>query len=252
MKNISRRIFTENMIGSLFTLTLVESLCKSEVLAKPIDRIANKWLIELEAISKDLISSKIQPIEWQRNIENILAQIELSDLLKAIDYQKLAKSVKFSGNHEYVTGVHFKDTKGLTDELSFDPYFYALKKDQAIVPHGHHNMVSMHMILDGQAHAKQYDRIADEPGYLIIKPTIDKIFDRKNLSTISDQKDNIHWFKAITGTVFMFNVGIFGINSGEQTTGRDYVDPDRGEKLPDGTIRARRLDHKEAYKLYSI
>ena len=36
----------------------------------------------------------------------------------------------------------------------------------------------------------------------------------------------------------------------EIITGRDYVDPLGGEKLKDGLIRARRIEVKEAYKLY--
>ena len=48
----------------------------------------------------------------------------------------------------------------------------------------------------------------------------------------------------------MFNIGVFGINPSESFTGRDYIDPLGGEKLRDGLIRARRIEVKEAYKLY--
>lgn len=48
----------------------------------------------------------------------------------------------------------------------------------------------------------------------------------------------------------MFNIGVFGINASEGFSGRDYVDPLGGEKLQGGLIRARRIEVKEAYKLY--
>ena len=48
----------------------------------------------------------------------------------------------------------------------------------------------------------------------------------------------------------MFNIGVFGINPAASFTGRDYIDPVRGEKMKDGLIRARRLNVDEAYKLY--
>ena len=48
----------------------------------------------------------------------------------------------------------------------------------------------------------------------------------------------------------MFNIGVFGLKPSETFTGRDYIDPLGGEKLKDGLIRAKRLDVKEAYKLY--
>lgn len=69
-------------------------------------------------------------------------------------------------------------------------------------------------------------------------------------STISDGKENIHWFKALTEPVFMFNIGVYGLDSEKDFTGRDDIDPLRGEKLNDGTIRAERLNAGTAYKLY--
>ncbi len=106
------------------------------------------------------------------------------------------------------------------------------------------------MMLKGQAHSWQFERVSDEAQYLMIKPTIDKVLSVGAVSTISDGKDNIHWFKALGEPVFMFNIGVFGINASEGFTGRDYIDPLGGEKLKDGLIRARRIEVKEAYKLY--
>ena len=54
----------------------------------------------------------------------------------------------------------------------------------------------------------------------------------------------------MTEPVFMFNIGVFGINPAAGFSGRDYVDPLGGEKLGDGLIRARRIQVEEAYKLY--
>jgi hypothetical protein len=70
------------------------------------------------------------------------------------------------------------------------------------------------------------------------------------VTTVSDQKNNIHWFKALSEPVFMFNIGVFSLNHSKDFSGRDYVDPLGGEKLKDGLIRARRIEVKEAYKLY--
>jgi hypothetical protein len=43
---------------------------------------------------------------------------------------------------------------------------------------------------------------------------------------------------------------VLGVDSANASpTGRLYLDPD-GEKLEGGMIRARRLDHEEAHRLY--
>jgi hypothetical protein len=169
------------------------------------------------------------------------------DLLKAIDYQQLAKSTKLFDDHETAEDVTFSNIKKLPDELSFASYFYGMKKDVSIVPHGHQNM---DMMLKGEAHGWQYDRLADEPEFLIIKPTKDKLLTVGDVSTISSQRDNIHWFKALTDPVFMFNIGVYGLDPKTETTGRDYIDPNNGENLSNGSIRVPRITSEKAYEIY--
>jgi hypothetical protein len=250
MEKISRRDFTKHMLSSLFSMTLVSSLVEAQSLKVSIKPIAHKWIFEMEQISKDLRTSKIKPLEWQEQIETLLGQVDMKDLLKAIDYQQLSKSTKLFDDHETAEDVTFSNVKKLPDELSFAPYFYGMKKGVAIVPHGHRNMVTMHMMLKGEAHGWHYDRLTDEPEFLIIKPTKDKMLTVGDVSTISDQRDNIHWFKALTEPVFMFNIGVYGLDENAVTTGRDYIDPKNGENLKDGSIRVPRITSENAYKIY--
>jgi hypothetical protein len=250
VEKLSRRVFTQNILGSMFTFSLVSTLCKAEVITGSVKPIVKHWVVEMEQITKALRKTKLKPVEWQQQIESLLARVELSDLLRAIDYDSLAKKAIFPEDHESAEDVDFSKLKGLPADLSFAPYFYAMKKGVAIVPHGHRNMTSMHMILKGQAQGWLYDRVADEPQHIIIKPTKDKLLSPGDASTISDERDNIHWFKAMTEPVFMFNIGVFGVNPAESFTGREYVDPMNGEKMKDGLIRAKRINTDEAYKLY--
>lgn len=250
MKNFSRRAFIQKTVDSLFTLSLVGSLAKAQALTGGVKIIAGQWLIEMEQASKDLRLKRVKPHEWQQQIESLLTRVELSDLLSAVDYERLSKSVPLFNDHESAEDISFSKFDGLPSELSFAPFFYAMKKGAAIVPHGHRNMATMHMVLSGEAHGWHYDRVRDEPHHLIINPTSDKVLVAGGVSTISDEKDNIHWFKALTEPVFMFNIGVYGLNPAQSFTGRDYIDPLRGQKLKDGLIRAERLSHSKAYKLY--
>ena len=69
-------------------------------------------------------------------------------------------------------------------------------------------------------------------------------------SSISDHKDNVHWFQAKSETAFIFNIHVLNVSPGKgDSTGRIYLDPN-GEKLEGGLLRAKRLDHKEAHQLY--
>jgi len=247
---VSRRTFTLNMLGSLMTFSLVKSLDNVEVLGNTVSPIVRKWLIEMEDLTQQLRQRRVKSTEWQGQIESLLSRVDLNDLLSAIDFDRLAKTAVFPEDHESAEDVDFSHNEGLPAELSFAPYFYALKRGTAIVPHGHRNMASMHMMLKGRAHCWQFERVSDEAQYLTIKPDIDKVLEVGAVTTVSDQRDNIHWFKALSEPVFMFNIGVFRINPSEAFNGRDCIDPLGGEKLKDGLIRARRIELKEAYKIY--
>jgi hypothetical protein len=136
--------------------------------------------------------------------------------------------------------------------LSFSPWLFAMQRRVSIVPHGHHNMTTMHMLLKGEVHGRHFDRVRDEPGFLIIKPTSDQVLRPGAVSTVSDDSNNIHWFTALTGPVFMFNIQVVGLNPAAPVGGRDYIDPSNGSKLDGGLIRARRLERDEAYHLYGL
>jgi hypothetical protein len=106
------------------------------------------------------------------------------------------------------------------------------------------------LILKGDLRGRHYDRVKDEPEHLIIKPTIDRKFSPGECSTVSDYKDNVHWFQAITEPAFIFNLHVLGVRSdGGLPTGRVYVDPS-GESIAGGLTRARRIGYKEAHQLY--
>lgn len=246
----SRRHFSRDLLGTLLVGTLVQAVAKAEAFEGSVRQSAGRWLQDLQAASSDLRARSIEPKDWQQRVENCLQQADLTDVLRAINYQRLSERVRFAEHHESVDPVHFSRRMVAPGDLSFSPWFFAMKKDVSVVPHGHHNMVTMHMILKGRAHGRHFDRVHDEPGYLTITPTSDKVLGPGEVTTISDQRNNIHWFTALSEPVFMFNIQVVGLDPTAPVGGRDYIDPAHGEELAGGLIRARRLDEDEAYKLY--
>jgi hypothetical protein len=238
------------MLGGVAAFSLVRGLCAAQALSAGVRPLAAKWLGEVEEMTRALRGRTLRQTEWQAKIEELFARLDLKDLLRAIDYAELTKAPLFPEDHESALDLEFPHVEGLPRDLSFIPMFIAFKRGRAIVPHGHHNMVSMHLVLDGQVHARHYEKRGGDATHLIIEPSLDRTFARGDLSTVSDDRNNVHWFKALTGSVFMFNVAAFGIDGTKNFTGRDYVDPLGGDRLGDGTIRARRLTDKEAFKLY--
>jgi hypothetical protein len=82
---------------------------------------------------------------------------------------------------------------------------------------------------------------------MIVRPTIDRTFGPGSYSTVTDLKDNVHWFTAKNDSSFIFNIHVLSVKPGR--TGRVYIDPN-GEKLSEQRLRCRIINHNEAEKLY--
>lgn len=250
MGQLSRRTFINQLLGGALTFALVKSLSGARALGAAVEPIAAKWLAEVEEVSGGLMGRKLRPSAWQEKIEDLFRRVDLKDLLRTIDYDELIKAPVFPEDHESARELEFPQVEGLPASLTYVPMFIAFKQGRAIVPHGHRNMVSMHMLLEGEVHARHYENRGGDDAHMVIEPSLDKTFARGELSTVSDERHNIHWFKATRGPAFMFNVAVFGLDGTKNFTGRDYIDPLGGSKLGDGRLRARRIDYKEALKLY--
>lgn len=100
----------------------------------------------------------------------------------------------------------FPKLEGLNENTIFIKKIFRLKKDRDIIPHGHSNISSAHLILTGEMHLWHYEKNKQEAKSLIIKPTVDKVIKAKESPSISEELDNIQWFVANTSTAFTFHV----------------------------------------------
>lgn len=247
MSELNRRHFQQQALGTLLTWSLLDTLFSQRAFSSEIAPIAAKWLAELNAMSADLKDKKLQPLQWQTQVEQLFARVELPEMLKFIDFEKLSREAKIKDRGETSLRAKLPQVEGLPTELIFGHQVFGLGKDRSVVPHGHDNMATAFLILKGDFHGRHYDRLEDDKQHMIIRPTIDRQFGPGDCSTVSDIKDNVHWFKAHNDASFIFNIHVMSVKPGR--TGRVYIDPD-GEKISGGRIRARKIDHTEANKLY--
>lgn len=247
MDAISRREFQQQALGSLMTWSLLQTLFTGDAFAEEIKPIAAKWLAELNAMSVDLKGEKLGPTDWQKHVEKLFSRVDVTELMQFIDFEKLTANVKPNALGELSLRPKFPEVEGLPTNLVYGHQVFALNKDRSVVPHGHDNMATAFLILKGEFHGRHYDRLEDDKTHMIIKPTIDRTFAVGEYATLSDVKDNVHWFKANTDGSYIFNIHVMSVKPGR--TGRVYVDPE-GEKLAGGKIRAKKIDHAEANRLY--
>ena len=60
---------------------------------------------------------------------------------------------------------------------------------------------------------------------------------------------NVHWFTCTSDAGYIFNIHVVDLKTGRPGGGRIYCDPN-GEKLSDNRIKARKIGHPAAYRLY--
>jgi hypothetical protein len=246
----SRRSFNQKMLGSLVTLGLIETLYSHDLFAAAVKPVVHKWFVDLHSLSQDLKNHKLKDADFQTKLETLYKRVDLAALIQLIELDRVTKDLKYPAKGARNLGIDLSKVEGLPKKLVFGKQIFALRKGRSIVPHGHDNMCTGFIILRGNFQGKHYDRVADHKDHYLIKPTIDRAFQPGECSTISDHKDNVHWFQAASDHAFIFNVHIMGYNTdSKKVPRRVYVDP-VGEKVSGGLIVAKKISSADCHKKY--
>jgi hypothetical protein len=249
-ESCNRRGFTQSALNSLTTLVLIEGLWSRRLLGSDVRPIIDAWFKELNTISRDVHEHRYKDVEFQRSLERLYQTVDLKALLRTLDFDRLAAGVNFPAKGAKSLPVDFTHIAGLPLELAFGRQIFAMGKGRSVVPHGHNNMATGFLVLKGDFRGRHYDRLEDHPDHYIIRPTIDRKFRPGEFSTISDHKDNVHWFTAESETGFLFNVHVIETNpENRNRPGRVYVDP-QGEKVSGSLIKAPKISYGRANQLY--
>jgi hypothetical protein len=246
----SRRSFNQKMLGSLVAYGLIETLFAQDLFADAVKPVVHQWLKDLNSLGRDLKDQKLADIEFQAKLEELYRHVDLAELITFVELDRLTKGLKYPEKGAASLGIDLTKVEGLPKTLSFGRQIFAVKKGRSIVPHGHDNMSTGFIVLCGEFRGKHYDRVEDHDDHYLVRPTIDRLFQPGECSTISDHKDNVHWFKAESDTGFIFNIHVNGYNrENPKVAARVYVDPE-GEKTAGGLIVAKKMTSSECHKKY--
>jgi hypothetical protein len=246
----SRRDFHAKLLGSAITFGLIEALWARDLFADGTKTPIAKWLRELHELTQDLRGRQLSDLQFQAKMEELYARVDLPALIQLVDLDRLARSVKYPPRGAASLGFKLSQVEGLPAKLDFGKQIFAVQKGRSVVPHGHSNMCTGFIVLRGEFRGRHYDKLETHADHYLIKPTIDRAFKPGELSTISDHKDNVHWFEATTETGFIFNVHVIEYDPTiTESSGRLYLDPD-GEKLAGGLIKAKKMSSAECHKKY--
>lgn len=238
---MDRRRFTAWM-----TVGLLAALRSRELLAARGRDALGPWFRALTESTRALRSGQVRDLEFQAQMQALFERVDLAALAGLIDFEAALRRMREPGRGYLGTGVDLKGVPGLPARRGFGARLFVCRKGGSIVPHGHANMCTGFIVLRGRWRGRHYEKVETGAEHLILAPTIDRSFGPGDVSTISDHRDNVHWFTAESEAAFIFNVHVAGYDIDGPRAERVYVDP-YGEAVGEGRIRAPRMTAEDCF-----
>ncbi|HYS10870.1 MAG TPA: hypothetical protein VEP66_19175 [Myxococcales bacterium] len=233
------------LLATLTTVWLARAVHAATAAPAPLGEGLRERLRKLQESSRALAHREIQPIEWQRGAAEFCDGIDVQELCRAADFERVIARLPLLPRGTSAEAIQ------LLDGQAFTPKIFAMGKGRAIVPHGHVNMVSQHLVLRGEMRGRHYQRLRDEEKHLLVRPTIDRVFKTGDFSSISDQRDNVHWFVTTSERAYTLDAIVDNLDPGRPWRFHiDFVDPDRAIAAGDGALRLPRLELDECLQRY--
>lgn len=240
------------LASGLAALTLA-LLGREVAAAAPQRRMAARdWIERQGELARALKIGQIAPLQWMAEAGRLAGEIEVSELMAEVDKAQITWNVLPPTNDPRKGTIRFLDAEGAPRKLGFGAALFVFEPHNVITPHGHRHMVSLHLVVEGAFRVRNFDRLSDEEGAMIIRPTRDYIAQTGQLSAMTPDRDNIHWFVPQGGRAMTFDVIISGIDPGEADYEIEAIDPLGGTALTDGAIRAPKIGFEAASDKYTV
>jgi len=237
--------YRRELIVGLTTVWLARVVHAAQAAPSAMNDALRIRLRKLDELSHALARREIQPVAWQRGAAQVCDGIDVQELCRAADFDRVAARLPLLPRGASAEAIH------LLDGQAFTPKIFAMGKGRAIIPHGHVNMVSQHLVLKGEMRGRHYERLRDEPDQLVLRPTIDRQFRAGDFSSISDQKDNVHWFVTTSDRAYTLDAIVDNLEPSRPFRFQiDFVDPDHASRDSDGSIRMPRIELDECLRRY--
>ena len=232
-----------DFIGRAVIALLAQTIASRRLLARGASRVLGDWVRAHDDLARKLHDGAISGAQWQRDVEELSSRVDLAEILRGIDFAKIEREFRFTSDGGTKQVVR-------AGNQVFGAAIFGLEKKKSITPHGHRHMVSAHLVLSGKLRVRNFDRIADEDQHLILRPTIDGLIAPGAVSTMSAERNNIHWFTALTDRAFTLDAVVSDLTPGQPSFAIDLVHPRGGTRLANGDLRAPRIEWKDSVRLY--
>ncbi len=244
---LTRREQIAGMVSAFAAVALASEVSA----AKPAHRMAARdWIDRQDELARTLKAGQVSPRAWMVEMERLSREIDVTELMAEVNAARLTASALPPTNDPRKRSVRFIDARGEPRRLAYASALFDFAPGNVITPHGHRHMVSAHMIVGGRFRIRNFDRIRDARDAMVIRPTRDVIASTGTISTMSSDRDNIHWFVPQGGPARTFDVIISGLDPGQPDYDIKAIDPLGGKRLRDGSIVAPIMTFEAASAKY--
>jgi hypothetical protein len=212
MSGFDRRRFFQTFAA----VAAFSAIARSKALAAAPSAL-DRWAQDMVEINRQLAAGRISLTDWQDMITTLNTGVELGELKRYLDFDKLTAAMTFSSKLADTADPHLPkiiNVEGV--ERSWFIRFFGMRKGGAVIPHVHNNMVSAHLVIGGQFHARTFDRMADLPDptgdAVLLRPMRNEMLNPGGMVTMSDDRENSHWMIAQEDRSFTFDVGVLELS----------------------------------------
>ncbi|MEK8034678.1 hypothetical protein AACH06_28000 [Ideonella sp. DXS29W] len=212
---------------------------------------ARRWLAAQNDLADLLSAGKMRPSDWHREVNELSEQVDLESLAFELRRARIRDAGAPFGHDPQKRYVTVLGEDGLPLKLGYGLALFDFGPNSVITPHAHRYMASAHMVIDGRVRVRTFDRVRDDEGFLVIRPTQDVVAEPGHSAAMTSTTDNVHWFAPRSKRAMTIDVIIDGLDKGKSRYLIEPVDPLRGRRLADGTIRAPLVSFEQSMELYS-
>jgi PCO_ADO len=209
------------------------------------------WIGRQEELARGLASGRVSQIEWHDAVNALAGEVDLENVAQELRRAKSKPGGAPFGHDPQKRVITFIDEQGNAERLRYGVALFTFGENSVITPHAHRHMASAHMVIEGRVRIRTFDRVGDEQGSLIIRPTADVVADPGHAAAMTTAKDNIHWFTPKSRRATTLDVIVDGLDPGQRPYEIQPIDPLGGLPLPDGTIRAPLVSFERSMRLYT-
>jgi hypothetical protein len=251
MQSTRRELLAATLCHALLCIT------RAQAWASPLDPALQRWILRIGEIGRAVQTGGMTPLAWQQAMQQAYTAFPPEDWVAFIDLDGLLRGLEYPAEKlGAVKNVPWPEVAGFPADLRFGHKLFVYRKGSVTPPHVHNHMVSAHWVLRGALRTRTFDRVEDLESAILLQPTRDELSRPGALVSMSDERDNAHWFEGVSEEpAVSFDIPVVDVTPDKvyrhpaEAYNQIYLDPTVAPRA-DGRIEAPIIRFRESVRKF--